>query len=279
MCRWLAYAGPSVTLDVLLSKPEHSLLDQSRHARLNEIDGELLTTNGDGFGVGWYGRAVEPGLFRDVRPAWGNQNLASLAAHCRSRLFLAHLRAASAGAVQESNCHPFRQGRWLFQHNGGVGNYSKVRRALQMEIAPELYPELSGTTDSETCFLLALTYGLERDVPRALARMIQQIETRQREQDLPIENSFSCAVSDGRSIWALRHASSGSEPPSLYVSRHCKALRELHACYEAFPEEGRVLVSEPLDDLEKHWQEVPASSLVHIQRGEAKVTPFSAATA
>ena len=50
MCGWLAYSGSPVKLDDLLYKPVHSLVMQSKHARMG-----VETTNGDGFGVGWYG--------------------------------------------------------------------------------------------------------------------------------------------------------------------------------------------------------------------------------
>ena len=50
MCRWLAYSGSPVLLDDLLFRPDHSLIDQSLHSRLG-----ATTTNGDGFGIGWYG--------------------------------------------------------------------------------------------------------------------------------------------------------------------------------------------------------------------------------
>ena len=59
MCRWLAYSGSPVLIEELLYKPEHSLIDQSRHARLG-----VETTNGDGFGVGWYEPDTEaPAVF------------------------------------------------------------------------------------------------------------------------------------------------------------------------------------------------------------------------
>ena len=56
MCRWLAYTGSPVLLDELLYKPEHSLIVQSLHSTLG-----AETTNGDGFGVGWYGDQATPG--------------------------------------------------------------------------------------------------------------------------------------------------------------------------------------------------------------------------
>ena len=50
MCRWMAYFGDPVPADELLFRPEHSIIDQSLHAQLGGF-----TTNGDGFGIGWYG--------------------------------------------------------------------------------------------------------------------------------------------------------------------------------------------------------------------------------
>src|SRR6478752_4668608 len=64
MCRWLAYSGSPVRLEELLYKPTNSLVMQSKHARMG-----VETTNGDGFGVGWYGSAPYPGLFHSTGPA------------------------------------------------------------------------------------------------------------------------------------------------------------------------------------------------------------------
>jgi predicted glutamine amidotransferase len=66
LCRWLAYSGSPILLEELLYKPEHSLIDQSLHARLG-----VETTNGDGFGVGWYGANTEtPAVFHSIESAW-----------------------------------------------------------------------------------------------------------------------------------------------------------------------------------------------------------------
>src|SRR3712207_7406098 len=111
MCRWLAYSGSPILLEELLYKPDHSLIDQSLHARMG-----VETTNGDGFGVGWYSARdrSRPGRYRNVNPAWNDANLRDLAQHIESPLFLAHIRATTGTPVQQTNCHPFRHGRWLF---------------------------------------------------------------------------------------------------------------------------------------------------------------------
>ena len=60
----LAYSGSPIGIDDLLYKPEHSLIDQSLHSKLG-----AETTNGDGFGIGWYDEAGTPGVYRCIEPA------------------------------------------------------------------------------------------------------------------------------------------------------------------------------------------------------------------
>ena len=93
MCRWLAYSGSPVLIDDLLYKPAHSLIDQSLHSRLG-----VETTNGDGFGVAWYGEEEAPAVFKSVEPAWNDRNLRELAPHIRSGLVFAHIRASTGTA-------------------------------------------------------------------------------------------------------------------------------------------------------------------------------------
>ncbi|MBV8734801.1 MAG: class II glutamine amidotransferase, partial [Solirubrobacterales bacterium] len=137
MCRWLAaYTGSPILLQRALYAPAHSLIDQSLHSELG-----AEATNGDGFGIGWYDDQPTPGVFRSIEPAWNDHNLRELAAHIRSPLFFAHIRAAIGSAVQQTNCHPFRRGRWLFMHNGFVGDLATVKRDLVLAIDESLYPE------------------------------------------------------------------------------------------------------------------------------------------
>ncbi|MEM7670705.1 MAG: class II glutamine amidotransferase, partial [Pseudomonadota bacterium] len=107
MCRWAAYIGEPIFLEEIVTAPEQSLIQQSLHA--NKAATEV---NADGFGLAWYGERPEPGLYRDVLPAWSDDNLRSLAAQVRSRLFMAHVRASTETATSRNNCHPFAVGRW-----------------------------------------------------------------------------------------------------------------------------------------------------------------------
>ena len=145
MCRWLAYSGSPIRLEELLVKRDRSLIDQSLHSRLG-----ATTTNGDGFGVGWYDEGETPRVYRSTHPAWNDRNLRELAAGISSPLFFAHIRASTGTAIQETNTHPFRYGRWLWMHNGLIREFPRVKRELVLAVDDSLFPSIEGTTDSET---------------------------------------------------------------------------------------------------------------------------------
>ena len=195
MCRWMAWSGQPVLMEELLFKTQHGLIDQSLHSRMG-----AETTNGDGFGVGWYGAGEGPAMYHSVAPAWGDTNLRELAAHIETPLFLAHVRATSGTAVQQTNCHPFRHGNWLFVHNGYIADFHLLRRDLMLAIEPDQFAAVQGSTDSEVVFHLALTLGLGSDPIAALERTIGLIEATAAEHDVaaPVQGTFG--VSDGMSL-------------------------------------------------------------------------------
>ena len=156
MCRWLAYSGSPLPIEDLIIKPQHSLIDQSLHSQLG-----AETTNGDGFGVGWYDDRDTPAVFHSVEPAWNDRNLRELAGHVTSPLVFAHIRASTGTAIQQTNCHPFRHGRWLWMHNGLIRDFHEVKRDLVLAVDPSLYPSIEGSTDSEVFFYVALSLGLD----------------------------------------------------------------------------------------------------------------------
>ncbi len=268
MCRWLAYSGPPLQLGALLTRPDHSLIDQSRHARQN-----VETTNGDGFGVGWFGLDSTPGLYRNTHPAWNDANFRHLAAHVRSGLFLSHVRAATGTPVQETNCHPFSHDNWLFQHNGSIPDFHRLKRRLQFDVDPALFPSIAGTTDSETLFYLALSFGLQDDPPAALARTMGHVEKARAEAGIDRPVTFSACVTDGRRLWSVRY-SSDAQSRTQYHSRHIRALRDVDGSYDPLPEGAVIVVSEPLDELSEHWEPVPEAALLLVENGEVDMRPF-----
>jgi predicted glutamine amidotransferase len=272
MCRWMAWHGQPVTIEELLFKPQHGLIEQSLHSRMG-----AETTNGDGFGVGWYGTGDGPGVFHSVAPAWGNANLRHLAAHIESPLFLAHVRATTGGAIQESNCHPFRHDNWLFVHNGLVDRFDLLRRDLMMAIDPSLFPNIEGSTDSEVLFHLALTFGLEDDPVLALERTLGLVEALAERQGVPDVLQASIGVSDGESLWAVRYSSAG-RTRTLFTSGDVAAVQALYPENERLQQmrEGdSIVVSEPLADLPGAWLEIPESTVMVVAGdGAREQRPF-----
>jgi predicted glutamine amidotransferase len=272
MCRWLAYSGSPILLEELLYKPDHSLIDQSLHARLG-----VETTNGDGFGVGWYGANTDtPAVFRSIEPAWNDRNLREVAGHVESPLFLAHIRASTGTAVQQTNCHPFRHGRWLWVHNGLVNDFGRVKRDLTLAVDDSLYPSMEGSTDSELLFYLALTLGLEDDPPGAVGRMVGLVEETGRRHGTEHPIQMTIATTDGKSVWAFRYSSEGKSR-SLYYSTNMRTVREMYPerpRLQEVSDETRIIVSEPLVDLPEAWNEVPESSYGVVFGGEDELHQF-----
>ena len=274
MCRWMAWSGQPVIVDELLFKPPHGLIDQSLHSRMG-----VETTNGDGFGLGWYGTGEGPGMYKSVAPAWGDANLRELAAHIESPLFIAHVRATTGTAIQETNCHPFRHGRWLMVHNGVIAGFHEMRRELMLKVAPELFADIQGSTDSEVLFHLALTYGLERDPVAALERAIGLVEATAERHGIANAVQTSIGVTDGRRLWALRY-STESKSRSLFVSCDAESVRKLHPDnprLQRLRDEDRIVVSEPLADLPGVWQEIPESTVLVVQPGPDEQIAFEPA--
>ena len=263
MCRWLAYRGAALRMDELLLHPDHSFLLQSRHARESTFE-----VNADGFGVGWYTDQSEPGVYHDTRPAWNDRNLGSLARHISSPLILAHIRAAVGSMVVRSNCHPFRHQRWLFQHNGSIGDFGTIKHQLDMQIDPALYAEKQGQTDTETLFLLALTFGLQQDPQSGLCRAIEAVDRAREQAGLASRFTMTVAITDGNDLYAARYASEGAQP-SLYHSQPGAVLTSGTGAQIPLPSDGILVLSEPLDDLPDHWIEVPETSWLAIDRNGA----------
>ena len=272
MCRWLAYSGSSVRIEELLYKPKHSLIDQSLHSQLG-----AETTNGDGFGIGWYGVGETPGVFHSVEPAWNDRNLRDLAAHIESQVVFAHIRASSGTPVQQANCHPFRHGRWLWMHNGLINDFHRVKRDLVLSVDPELYPVIEGSSDSELFFFLALTFGLEDDPAGAVERAVGLIEATGRRHGVEHPIQMTVATTDGERVWAFRYSSRGKSR-SLFYSTDVSTLRHQHPdnpVLHELSDESRLIVSEPLGDLEGAWNEVPESTWGVIQGGQDELRPFN----
>jgi glutamine amidotransferase len=235
------------------------------------------TTNGDGFGVGWYGEDETPRVYRSTHPAWNDRNLKELAAGISSPLFFAHIRASTGSAIQETNTHPFRYGKWLWMHNGLIRDFKTVHRELVNKIDDSLFNSIEGTTDSETMFYLALTFGLESDPVGAVEQMVGVVEETAERHEIENPIQMTIATTDGQSIWAFRYSSEG-DSRSLWFSTRMDELKLLYPAFhqlEGLSDETRVIVSEPLGDLPGVWNPAPESHYGIVQPGADKLAPFT----
>jgi glutamine amidotransferase len=162
-------------------------------------------------------------------------------------------------------------------HNGSIARFHEVKRELMLAIDPSLYPDVEGSTDSETFFFVALTMGLEDDPPSAVARAVGLIEGIGSRQGIQHPIQMTIATTDGRSIWGFRYSSEGKSR-SLFFSTRVDTLREQHpevALLQELSDETRIVVSEPLGSLAGAWNEVPESSYGVVQEGQDELHPFT----
>lgn len=256
MCRLVAYLGDAIPLENVVVKPAHSLLVQSQDAHEAK-----LAVNGDGFGIAWYDGPGEPGLYKDVFPAWSDANLPSLCRMVKSPLFIAHVRAATHGEVSRSNCHPFVYGNWAFAHNGVIGNHVALRRRLEAGLADRFYAARSGTTDSELMFLLLLNNGLQSDPTGAISRTLAEIHQQGKACRRVAPARMTCLLANGATIFAFRFATDGRSP-SLYQSNE-----------DGSP--GTLVASEPLCGDPQRWTEIEPDRLVAISAQGTVESPLA----
>lgn len=276
MCRFLVYRGPEIFLSDLLTRSEQSLIRQSYQARERE---EPL--NGDGFGVGWYARSVDPtpAVFTAITPAWSNRNLKRLADKLRSDCVFAHVRAATAGgSVSETNCHPFQYREFLWMHNGWIPDFHRVKRRIRERLSDEHYNLIQGTTDSEHAFALFLDnlerdeaeYGVEK-LRRAMQRTVRDLVELCRNAGIERPAYFNFAVTDGVHVIVTRYVSDlDVMPETLYVAMG-QRFEYRDGRYEMISDgdgtSAVIVASEPLTDDRDDWSVVEPNQLVAVSPG------------
>ena len=273
MCRFVLYLGQSLTLDLLTTKPVHSLIHQSfkseeRHEPLN----------GDGFGIAWYVPALsdEPAVFRSTTPAWNNANLRQLARVTRSHCVMAHVRAATPPLpVIELNCHPFTHGRFALMHNGYIPHFGQLRRGLLRNLSEEAFQLVKGSTDSEHILAMFVDrLGAQANVgnaseamARALEQTIFDLEALLREAGVDHAPRLNVAVTNGDAAVISRYCGSAPDKAdSLYLHEGKRYVCEDGVCRMIEPDASRaavIVASEPLSK-DPGWDKVPANHLLVV---------------
>jgi len=274
MCRFVAYIGPPILADDLLYKPRFSLVTaQSVNA------GEMsVAVNGDGFGIGWYAPELdnEPCVFRSIKPSWSDHNLKNLARKIYSPCIFAHIRAASPGlTVEEVNSHPFSCGQLMFMHNGVLGGYKQIRRALLRRLNDVAYDAIQGSTDSEHMFGLFLNHIANplgsvtcEEMVHAMMKMFEDLDALLIEAGVRQHSYLNLSVTNGTSLVAVRYTTNPNvQPASLYYmfgkEYHCRG----DVCMME-PTFGRpsaiVVASEPFTARRSDWMKVERNGMMVV---------------
>lgn len=267
MCRFTLYLGPPIKLSSLLLDPTHSLIRQSTHSHERE---EPL--NGDGFGVGWYTKdsSEHPAVFRSITPAWNNRNLRNISRVIASSCILAHVRAATQwSGVNEANCHPFRYGKYLFMHNGDIGNFRRIRRKLLDSVCDKAFGNVYGSTDSEHFFAIIID-ELEKRRSAGMVELAECLMTAiRRVREIVKDNGeyhpsyLNVAVADGHVAVASRYSDDTEyEPESLYYFTGQLYSQET----QDNEGPGAVIVSSEKLTNQEEWQQVPPNHMIMFGR-------------
>lgn len=130
--------------------------------------------------------------------------------------------------MNRENCHPFRFGRLVFQHNGHIEEFKKIKRKMLSLITDEAFHNISGGTDSEHFFALILSNlpdpsrtslfqlsDLEKAVNTAMSQVLDLLK------QAGVTGGFTTlnmTLTDGHSMVVTRFCDKfpAVPPPSLY---------------------------------------------------------------
>ena len=150
MCRLFGFRSS------VLSRAHRSLI-----AAENALATQALA-HPHGWGIGYFAQG-EAYVIKSEHGAAGSESFRRAADRLASNALVAHVRRATVGSVDSLNTHPFRNGRWIFAHNGTLfGFCGEGTPGLEDRLAAatpaDLWQRRLGTTDTEAffCFLLGI---------------------------------------------------------------------------------------------------------------------------
>lgn len=304
MCRFLIFKGKEpIKLSHLLTRPAHSIINQSYDSRLR-LDSRR-PINGDGFGLAYYPMEEEmrengPCLFKAITPAWNNDNLNRLSEKTESNLVFAHVRASTYGVLSETNCHPFVYKRISFMHNGGISNFKMIKRRLINHISDEYLNFIQGSTDSEFAFALLLDtldklgydlnkceigdVGLRKGIEMTIGYIRdwtkEGVENNNKNEEEKDPSLLNFAVTDGDNVVVSRYVTSKKdEAASLHFSCGSKFLEGNNKGEYRMERVDRnqdviMIASEPLTFERSDWLTVPSNSMITIKRQTVLLHPI-----
>ena len=251
MCRHIAYLGEKKSLETVLLKKKHSLIDMAYKPK----EMENATLNADGYGIGWM-LNNDFFLYKSILPIWNDTNLYSISKNISSNFFLANVRSATIpGDLSYNNTHPFVYEDFIFSHNGFVKNFNSiVKEKILSHINSKYLSKIKGSTDSEYIFYLLLSsYNRVNSITDAAKESINILKKYCNEAMLNF--IFSFKYKNNISIYATR-ISINLNSPSLY--------------YFISKENNIFISSEKLNEL--NWIKVKDSSLLEFNKNKLNIS-------
>ena len=255
MCRFLIYFNPNkdpVYLKNIIYDFDHSIIKQSHiecytpGLENNTLNADL---NADGFGIGWV-NCYDKNFYKykNTQPIWNDENLFSITNNIKSNIILAHIRANLFGLfapVSLFNSHPFVINNFMWMHNGCVCNFLNKKANFTNLIDPTINKKIKGSTDSEYCFGLFLTFYYQLNNPiHAMIKLINFIKK------IELKAYLNFVVCNNDFMIVTRSAiNNDREPLSLY---HNKKLQ--------------IVSSEPLEKDNDEWKIIPNNNLIYMDK-------------
>lgn len=290
MCRMLIYQGKPIKPETLLYHPDNSLMTQTYSPKL------INMKNLAGFGMALWSQDLlqssKPLIYKTTQLSSYDKNLYYLSNKLKCNHLLAHIRGTPLthkAVTIESNSHPFNYEKTniCFAHNGVLTGFSILKQDFTKYIKPEIFNQISGTTDSEWLYALFLSQldnlGEEnsiQELSEALINMLRLVRFLRNKRKINTASPMNIFISDGTHILCLRfvfdygHFKPNPERSgSYYTSLWFTFGYEYKATEDSFSMslgekniESIIIASEPLTLDPSTWLELPEYTLLTVEK-------------
>ena len=222
----------------------------------------------DGTGLGFFDSSHRPQVHKAPIAAYRDRTFAEEAREVRSATFVAHVRYASTGGLEDRNTHPFTQRGRLFAHNGVIEGLDR----LDARLGDGLAALVRGDTDSERFFAL-ITREAEAnggDVGAAIEAAASWVAA-----NLPVY-ALNLVLVTPSGLWALRYPQThelyalerpaGGHHGDRHLDHSGTAGRLRVRSEDLGGAPAVVVASERLDD-SPHWRLLAPGELLHVGPG------------
>jgi predicted glutamine amidotransferase len=173
-------------------------------------------------------------------------------------------------------------------HNGGVENFSRIKRRVREPLTDELYNWIKGQTDSEHLFAYLLNHLFsKRDdevtpeaIMDAFEKTFDDLKGMMKGHGITDPAYLNMVVTNGKFFVGTRYVTDPSqEPLTLYHSEGRRYVVEDGISYMVAPEDDDqavLVVSEKLTE-ESHWTPIPPNHFVVVENSlNVRVRPIKA---